>query len=93
MFDLKQRYPEFKKRPVSAIYMDNTDRIWFCIDQQIVLYDVHKKHSYKSKHPFNGKITCITQVNDTESDGHVDVKRPTWLNCGWLRSDTCSYKP
>lgn len=66
MFDLKQRYPEFKKRPVSAIYMDNTDRIWFCIDQQIVLYDVHKKHSYKSKHPFNGKITCITQVNDTE---------------------------
>lgn len=35
VFDLKQRFPEFKKRPISAIYMDDANRTWFCIDQYI----------------------------------------------------------
>lgn len=65
-FDLKQRYPELKKRPISAVYMDDTNRVWFCVDQHIILYDIKGKQVYKSTNPLQGKITCITQANDTE---------------------------
>ena len=64
VFDLKQRFPEFKKRPISAIYMDDANRTWFCIDQYIFLYDIAKNQVHQFTHPLKGKITSITQTHD-----------------------------
>ena len=74
VFDLKQRFPEFKKRPVSAVYMDDANCAWFCIDQSILLYDMTENRIHRFIHPLKGKITSITQT-DAEGIYYLATER------------------
>ena len=65
-FDLHLAYPELKKHPISALYMDRSDRIWMCVNQHFVIYDIHSGKHYQLPQQAKGKIIGIAQANATE---------------------------
>lgn len=59
-FDLNKIYPSLKKQPISATYMDASNRIWMCINENIILYDIPSKHHFRLPIHIKEKIVCVT---------------------------------
>ena len=65
-FDLYHAYPELKKRPVSTVYMDRSDRIWMCVDKNFVVYDIPSGTHFSFSRQLKGKIIGIAQSGTDE---------------------------
>lgn len=62
VFDLKATYPQLKKSPISCIYMDTEDNIWFCANQHLYIYNHKKQKSTQLSQEVPEKIICIAQA-------------------------------
>lgn len=65
-FNLYHAYPELKKRPVSTVYMDRSDRIWMCVDKNFVVYDIPSGTHFSFSRQLKGKIIGIAQSGTDE---------------------------
>lgn len=63
-FYLCDSFPETRKKPVTAIYLDKQDNIWFCVDNQQYIYRCSENRSVRLERSVPGKVISITQASD-----------------------------
>lgn len=62
MFDLKEQYPETRNRPITCVYMDSNDNLWYFTEGNLYLYSVQNRSVHKlSLRPEIGTVTHITE--------------------------------
>lgn len=63
MFKLETAFPETKKQPITATFMDQEKNIWFCTDSRQYIFNGKDKTSYELTPSVPGKIISITQAS------------------------------
>lgn len=63
-FSLKDSIPNLKNKPITEVYFDSKQRIWFCAENTLVVYDT-RNHSYFIKgHFLEGEVSSMTEGRD-----------------------------
>ena len=61
-FDLHKQHPDLKQVPISTVYFDKENHIWFCCGNQVILYDTKAHQSYVLSQNIKDKIMGITEA-------------------------------
>lgn len=64
-FDFYRTFPELKQSPITAIYFDSLDRIWFCCGNKIVRYYTEKQSYETVYNKVASEVTSITEGDDS----------------------------
>lgn len=62
VFDLHEQFPQLRKTPISSIYFDNENQIWFCNGSHIILFDTEKNESHILSQNITDPVMSITEV-------------------------------
>lgn len=62
VFDLHKQFPQFKKAPISSIYFDKTNHIWFCGDKYIILFNAQTEKAQILYQNITDPIMSITEA-------------------------------
>lgn len=62
VFDFKAEFSQLKKMPISNIYMDLGNNIWFCVNQYQYIFNYYNDESYQLSPGIPDNIVCITHA-------------------------------
>lgn len=62
VFDFKAEFSQLKKMPISNIYMDWENNIWFCVNQYQYIFNYYNDESYQLSPGIPDNIVCITHA-------------------------------
>lgn len=62
VFDFKAEFSQLKKMPISNIYMDLENNIWFCVNQYQYIFNYYNDESYQLSLGIPDNIVCITHA-------------------------------
>lgn len=62
VFDFKAEFSQLKKMPISNIYMDWENNIWFCVNQYQYIFNYYNDESYQLSPGISDNIVCITHA-------------------------------
>lgn len=63
MFSLRDSFPETQEKPITAVYIDRQDNIWFCVDNRQYVYRCNENRGIRFQDSVPGKVISITQAD------------------------------
>lgn len=64
VFDLHHQYPELRQTPISTVYFDKENCIWFCCGSNVILFDTRTKESQILSQSVKENIMGITEASN-----------------------------